>query len=102
MAILKLRVTVTAGVSGESKRDAEARSSPGTFPRSSRLLRHTDFERVYKLGRRHFSSSITVFYWQRSEPTGPKTTGAQSAMASGLRIGFTVGRALGGAVQRNR
>ena len=32
---------------------------------------------------------MTVFYWQRSE-------------ASGLRIGFTVGRALGGAVQRNR
>jgi len=63
------------------------------FPRSVRLLRHADFERVYKQGRRHFSSSMTVFYWQRQDLT---ETGA------GLRVGFTVGRALGGAVQRNR
>ncbi|HZC21995.1 MAG TPA: ribonuclease P protein component [Candidatus Binatia bacterium] len=63
------------------------------FPRSVRLLRHADFERVYKLGRRHFSPSMTVFYWQRQDLT---ETGA------GLRVGFTVGRVLGGAVQRNR
>ena len=79
---------MTASVPGESKRDVEPRSGGG-FPRSARLLRHADFERVYKQGRRHFSASMTVFYWQRPE-------------ASGLRIGFTVGRALGGAVQRNR
>jgi ribonuclease P protein component len=64
------------------------------FPRTSRLLRHADFERVYKQGRRHFSASMTVFYWPRPQATVP---GAQ-----GLRTGFTVGRALGGAVQRNR
>jgi len=63
------------------------------FPRSARLLRHADFERVYKQGRRHFSASITVFYWPRPESESP---------ATGLRVGFTVGRALGGAVQRNR
>ncbi|MGA9542348.1 MAG: ribonuclease P protein component [Candidatus Sulfotelmatobacter sp.] len=63
------------------------------FPRSARLLRHADFERVYKQGRRHFSASITVFYWPRPESEPP---------AAGLRVGFTVGRALGGAVQRNR
>jgi ribonuclease P protein component len=33
---------------------------------------------------------------------GAKVTTAQSSTASGLRVGFTVGRALGGAVQRNR
>ena len=38
---------------------------------------------------------MTVFYWQRPEAVSTKT-------ASGLRVGFTVGRALGGAVQRNR
>jgi len=65
-----------------------------TFPRAGRLLRHADFERVYKQGRRHFSGLMTVFYWQRQE--------AASATARGLRVGFTVGRALGGAVQRNR
>ena len=60
------------------------------FPRSARLLRHADFERVYKQGKRHFSGSITVFYLPR---TGDER---------GLRVGFTVGRALGGAVVRNR
>ena len=64
------------------------------FPRTARLLRHADFERVYKQGRRHFSASMTVFYWQRPE--------AVAAKVSGLRVGFTVSRALGGAVQRNR
>jgi hypothetical protein len=38
------------------------------FPRTARLLRHADFERVYKQGRRHFSASMTVFYWPRPEP----------------------------------
>jgi ribonuclease P protein component len=76
----------------------------GAFPRSARLLRHADFERVYKLGRRHFSASMTVFYWPRPEAGvgEAKTSPGKSPVASGLRIGFTVGRALGGAVQRNR
>jgi ribonuclease P protein component len=78
-----------------SNRSVEPRTGTGTFPRSARLLRHADFERVYKLGRRHFSASITVFYWPRHEADAAKGK-------SGLRVGFTVGRALGGAVQRNR
>ena len=94
---------MTASVPGESKRDVEPRSGHGTFPRGARLLRHADFERVYKLGRRHFSASMTVFYWQRPEAAVAAAADARKpAMASGLRIGFTVGRALGGAVQRNR
>jgi ribonuclease P protein component len=74
------------------------------FPRSARLLRHADFERVYKQGRRHFSASFTVFYWPRPQAQTPvRLTGTASSSApSGLRVGFTVGRALGGAVQRNR
>lgn len=64
------------------------------FPRSSRLLRHADFERVYERGRRHFSSSLTAFYWPRAQP--------EAAGVRGVRVGFTVSRALGGAVQRNR
>jgi ribonuclease P protein component len=95
---------VTASVPGESKQDVEPRSVRGTFPRSARLLRHADFERVYQLGRRHYSASMTVFYWQRQEPgaAGAKTAAAKLPVDSGLRIGFTVGRALGGAVRRNR
>jgi len=59
------------------------------FAASMRLLRHADFERVYKQGRRHFAAHMTVFYLRREQ-------------GEGLRIGFTVGRVLGGAVERNR
>jgi ribonuclease P protein component len=68
------------------------------FPRTARLLKHSDFERVYKQGRRHFSSHMTVFYLPRVEGAAPKTV----LPGSGARVGFTVGRVLGGAVQRNR
>jgi ribonuclease P protein component len=83
----------------ESNRGVEARGKKQRFPRSVRLLRHADFERVYKQGRRHFSSSITVFYLRR---TVAALGEAKRAAPSGLRVGFTVGRALGGAVHRNR
>jgi len=47
---------------------------------------------------------MTVFYWPRPEAgvTAGKNPAATSPAISGLRIGFTVGRALGGAVERNR
>jgi ribonuclease P protein component len=76
------------------------------FPRTARLLRHADFERVYKQGRRHFSTSMTVFYWGRAGTNAgdaaPAGKRAGAPAPQGLRIGFTVGRVLGGAVQRNR
>lgn len=59
------------------------------FPKSSRLLKHADFQAVYHDGEKHFSGNITVFYRRRSDVGGP-------------RVGFTVGKVLGGAVQRNR
>ena len=55
-------------------------------------MRHADFDRVYKQGRRHFADDITVFYRLRGEEPGPGEP----------RIGFTVGKALGSAVARNR
>jgi ribonuclease P protein component len=67
-------------------------------------LRHADFERVYKQGRRHFSASLTVFYWPRPEASAEvrKTSPTRASAPPGLRVGFTVGRGLGGAVLRNR
>ncbi len=64
------------------------------FVKGQRLLKHADFERVYKQGRRHFAAHMTVFYLTR--PT------EASAATQGLRVGFTVSKALGGAVLRNR
>ena len=89
---------MTASVPAKSNQGGEQRAGKNTFPRVARLLRHADFESVYKQGRRHFSPAMTVFYLQRqANPSGSK-----APVAQGLRIGFTVGRALGGAVQRNR
>ncbi len=68
------------------------------FSRSGRLLKHSDFERVYKQGRRHFSSHLTVFYLRRTPGALPETASPEKT----ARVGFTVGRALGGAVERNR
>jgi ribonuclease P protein component len=83
------------------KRDSNAAPKVGKFPRLARLLRHADFQRVYKQGRRHFSASMTVFYMTRAEvQTKLRCTTAREG--SGMRVGFTVGRTLGGAVERNR
>ena len=76
--------------SGEQRVPPAAAREGASFPRTARLLKHADFDRVYKQGRRHFSSHMTVFYLRQSEGNGI------------ARTGFTVGRVLGGAVQRNR
>jgi ribonuclease P protein component len=59
------------------------------FPRSVRLLRRGDFDQVYRQGRKHFAGHMTVFFRRRELKGGP-------------RVGFTVGKVLGGAVMRNR
>jgi RNase P protein component len=58
------------------ERAANSSASRKKNPRSGRLLRHADFERVYKQGRRHFSAHMTVFYLGRAE-------------GEGLRVGLT-------------
>ncbi len=65
------------------------------FAKSKRLLRHADFQRVYKLGRRQFTGNMTVFFLRRAQE--PATESSPS-----LRVGFTVGKVLGGSVERNR
>ena len=60
-----------------------------SFPREARLLKHADFQAVYQKGKKHFSRNMTAFYRENDRPAGP-------------RVGFTVGKVLGGAVVRNR
>jgi ribonuclease P protein component len=69
-------------------------SASSAFPKSKRLLRHADFQRVYQSGRRQFTGNMTVFYVRRNATT--------EGEAQSLRVGFTVGRVLGEAVERNR
>jgi ribonuclease P protein component len=63
--------------------------SPLRYSKEYRLLKHADYDRVYKQGRRHFSPLMTFFFLERETSGSP-------------RVGITVGRALGGAVVRNR
>src|SRR5438270_249182 len=65
-------------------------SDPSKFPKSRHLLKHADFQRVYKLGRRQFTGNMTVFFLRRD-----------SALTGESRVGLTVGKVLGGAVERN-
>ena len=78
---------MSADAAKRSLGQSAARTETG-FPRSARLLKHADFERVYRQGRRQFSSHMTVLFLQQA--------------AGEARVGFTVGRVLGGAVERNR
>jgi ribonuclease P protein component len=72
-----------------------------SFPHAARLLKHSDFDRVYKQGRRHFSPHLTVYYLPQA--VLPENAGSENAPPEKLaRIGFTVGKVLGGAVERNR
>lgn len=62
------------------------------FPKSAHLLKHADFQRVYQNGKRHFSGHLTAFYLRREAGDGTTM----------VRVGFTVGKVLGGSVERNR
>jgi len=61
--------------------------------RNSRLRKHSDYQRVYKESRKHFSPSMSYFFRSRA--------GDRDAIA-GPRVGLTAGRVLGKAVERNR
>lgn len=81
----------------KSLRDAANRAASGSpsngerrrgFPREARLLRKGEFDAVYRGGQRRSSKQFTIFFRSTG---GPHT-----------RFGFSVKKALGGAVVRNR
>jgi len=58
------------------------------FPREARLVRKSEFDLVYRAGKRRSSSHFTVFVRASGQPIS--------------RFGFSIKKALGGAVVRNR
>ena len=64
--------------------------NPGSleFPRDARLVRRGEFDAVYRAGKRRASSHFTVFLRANQMPQS--------------RFGFSIKKALGGAVVRNR
>jgi ribonuclease P protein component len=58
------------------------------FPREARLVRRGEFDAVYRAGKRRSSTHFTVFFRANQLPVS--------------RFGFSIKKALGGAVVRNR
>ena len=68
---------------------SSGRAAPGlTFPREARLVRRGAFDAVYRAGKRLASPHFTVF--------------VRSNELALSRFGFSIKKALGGAVVRNR
>jgi len=59
-----------------------------------RLRKHADYQRVYTSSRKQFAKQMTFFFSVRPE--------ARRSETPGPRIGLTVGKVLGHAVERNR
>ena len=65
-----------------------------------RLRKHADYQRVYTASRKQFSKQMSFFFALRTAQ-GPDGKPTRSA-TSGPRIGLTVGKVMGKAVDRNR
>jgi ribonuclease P protein component len=67
---------------------ASSRVPGQRYPREARLARRGEFDAVYRAGKRRSSSHFTVFFRANDLPQS--------------RFGFSIKKALGGAVVRNR
>jgi ribonuclease P protein component len=66
-----------------------------------RLRKHADYQRVYKASRKQFAKQMTYFFAQRPS-VGADGTPLRDADATSPRVGLTVGKVMGKAVDRNR
>ena len=62
--------------------------------RRGRLSRSAEFERVYRQGRSHANRFLVLHMFPRGEPDTPE-------LDAGPRLGLSVSRKVGGAVERN-
>ena len=66
-----------------------------------RLRKHADYQRVYKASRKQFAKQMTYFFTLRPQ-LGPDGKPLRNADATSPRVGLTVGKVMGKAVDRNR
>jgi ribonuclease P protein component len=63
-----------------------------------RLRKHAEYQRVYKASRKQFAKQMSYFFTPRT----PEEIARDPDGATGARIGLTVGKVMGKAVDRNR
>src|ERR1700735_4585379 len=66
-----------------------------------RLRKHADYQRVYKASRKQFAKQMSYFFMVRPE-LGADGTPWRDVDAKSPRVGLTVGKVMGKAVDRNR
>jgi ribonuclease P protein component len=66
-----------------------------------RLRKHADYQRVYKTSRKQFARQMSYFFALRPQ-LGLDGTPLRNADTASPRIGLTVGKVMGKAVDRNR
>ena len=66
-----------------------------------RLRKHADYQRVYKVSRKQFSKQMSYFYSLRAA-LGADGKPLRHADSTSPRVGLTVGKVMGKAVDRNR
>lgn len=66
-----------------------------------RLRKHADYQRVYNASRKQFAKQMSYFYTLRPR-LGPDGTPLRDTDATSPRVGLTVGKVMGKAVDRNR
>jgi ribonuclease P protein component len=71
-----------------------AERGAGRRGRRQRLSRSADFDRVYREGRSHANRHLVVYSFPRTDEDG--------GAGRDPRLGVSVGRKVGGAVERNR
>lgn len=76
-------------MAGRGQRDPAPRHADGR-PKRQRLSRSAEFDRVYREGRSHANRYLVLYVFPRPEE------------GESPRLGISVGRKVGGAVERNR